>query len=61
MSPNISFNFSLRIGLIDPNRAVMESDNLHAAKEKEKAKVIKYITVLEHLRFLFCQVSYSDI
>lgn len=62
MTPNSPFLFfSWRIGLIDPNRAIMESDNLHAAKKK--VKVIKDISLLEHhcLHFLFCQGSYSDI
>jgi hypothetical protein len=42
-SPNLSFLFSWRIGLINPNRAVMESDNLHAAEEK--VKIIKYYCI----------------
>ena len=45
MSPNLYFLFSWRTGLINPNMAVMESDNLHAVKEKVK---IISITVLEH-------------
>jgi hypothetical protein len=44
MSPNLSFIFSWRIGLIDPNRVVMELDDLHATEKKVN---ISSITVLE--------------
>ena len=43
MSPNLYFLFSWRAGLINPNMAVMESDNLHAAEEK--VKIIEYYCI----------------